>query len=322
METLTWLQIVSYAFTALIIIVFAVKLSKYAKMPVHLRWELYPLAGEKHRPLGGSYLEDRQWWSSPLEGKSLLNELKFMGEEVLYFKEYRRLNRSYWYFLFPFHVGCFAYMMFLGVLFVGALSQIFGVTISGTSPNLWGVFMHYSTLLVGGAALVFGTFGSVALLLRRIFNQDLRPYTRKIEFFNLILILALFATGIISWIVFDPVFNTTRLYVVSLFTFSGVSGISAVTISHILLVLLTATYLPFTNMMHFFAKWFTYHKIRWDDAPNLIGGNLEKKLVGLYNLPISWAAPHTKDIGRWSDIATKQPTTVPTPRVKKGVTGE
>ena len=93
MESVTWLQIITYAFIALIIIVYLVRLLKYSRMPAHLRWELYPLAGEKNRPLGGSYLEDSEWWSSPREEKSFLGEMKFMGEEVLWFKEYYRLNR-------------------------------------------------------------------------------------------------------------------------------------------------------------------------------------------------------------------------------------
>jgi hypothetical protein len=86
---------------------------------------------------------------------------------------------------------------------------------------------------------------------------------------------------------------------------------------HILLVLSTLTYLPFTNMMHFFAKWFTYHKIRWDDEPNLLGSNLEKKLASSRNYPLSWDAPHIRNTGRWGDIAAEKPA-VPEPRVKRG----
>ncbi|MFC1901379.1 respiratory nitrate reductase subunit gamma [Chloroflexota bacterium] len=320
MESVTWLQVITYAFIALIIIVFLARLYRYARMPAHLRWELYPLAGEKNRPLGGSYLEDREWWSSPREEKSFIGEMKFMGEEVISFKEYYRLNRSYWYYVFPFHIGAFAFLTLIAVLIIGALTQIGSIEISAASPNLWGKFLHFATPVVGGIALVFGTLGGVALLLRRIFNTDLRPYTRRLEFFNLVLILALFLTGLISWALYDGVFAIERQYFISLLTFSGIPGISALTTVHILLVLVTAVYLPFTNMMHFFAKWFTYHKIRWDDAPNLRGSNLENKLGPLHNLPLSWAAPHIQELGRWSDIARIKPVEKPTPRVKKGDT--
>jgi nitrate reductase gamma subunit len=316
--SVTWLQVVTYAFIALIIIVYLARLAKYAKMPVHLRWELYPLAGEKNRSLGGSYLEDREWWSRPREEKSFFREMKFMGEEVLWFKEYYRLNRPYWYYVFPFHIGTLTFMGLIALLIVDALTAIGGINIAAASPNLWGQFLYYLTPIVGGIALIFGTIGSVALLIRRLVNKDLSPYTRRIEYFNIVLILALFLTGLASWAFYDHVFAVDRQYFVSLLTFSGVSGISPLTIIHILLVLVTAAYMPFTNMMHFFAKWFTYHKIRWDDTPNLRGSSLESKLGPLHNLPLSWAAPHVQELGRWSDIAREQPAAKPAPRVKKG----
>ena len=319
MESVTWLQIVTYAFVALIVIVYLARMAKYARMPVHLRWELYPLAGEKNRPWGGSYLEDREWWSSPSEGKSFLREMRFMGEELLFFKEYRRLNPSYWYYLLPFHIGAFTFLVFVAVLVVGAFTQIGGVEISGISSILWGRFLYYVTPVLGGIALIFGTLGSTALLIRRMFNADLKPYTRRLEYFNLILILALFLTGLLSWVIHDHVFAVYQQYFVSLLTFSGVPGISPLTTANILLVLVTVAYLPFTNMMHFFAKWFTYHKIRWDDAPNLRGNSLESKLGPLHDLPLSWAAPHVQELGRWSDIAREKPAAAPAPRVKKGV---
>lgn len=319
MDSVTWLQIVGYAFIALIIVVYLARLAKYARMPVHVRWELYPMAGEKGRPLGGSYLEDREWWSSPREGKSFLEEMKFMGVEVAFFKEYRRLNPSYWYYVYPFHIGAFAFLVFIAALVAGALTKIAGIDVSGTSPAFWGIFLYYATAVVGGIALVFGTLGSFALLMRRSFNSDLKPYTRRIEFFNLILILTLFLTGLVSWALFDHMFAVDRQYFVSLLTFGGVAGMSPLTMANILLVMVTAAYLPFTNMMHFFAKWFTYHKIRWDDAPNLRGSSLERKLATLHGMPISWSAPHAQGLDRWSDIAAGKAAAVPEPRVKRGV---
>lgn len=318
MGNVPWLQIVTYAFIAIMIVVYVTRLAKYARMPVHIRWELYPMAGEIKRPLGGSYLEDREWWSSPREGKSFLNEMKFMGEEVFFFKEYHRLNLSYWYYVFPFHIGIFTFMLFIALLFVGALTQIGGIEVSNISHNLWGSILYYATLVLGGIALILGTLGSIALLVRRTFNANLKPYTRRIEYFNLVLVLAMFLTGLISWVFYDLVFAFERQYIVSLMTFSDVAGMSPFTIINILLVLVTAAYLPFTNMMHFFAKWFTYHKIRWDDTPNLRGSTLEGKLKPMHDLPLNWSATHIRELGRWSDIALEEIPAGPEPRVKKG----
>ena len=39
------LQIATYVLFAIFVVAFTAKLLKYAKMPMQLRWELYPLAG-------------------------------------------------------------------------------------------------------------------------------------------------------------------------------------------------------------------------------------------------------------------------------------
>ncbi|MFC1909884.1 respiratory nitrate reductase subunit gamma [Chloroflexota bacterium] len=320
MDITLWLQLLTYAFVLLIIVMFLSRLAKYTQLPVHLRWELYPLAGEKHRPWGGSYLEETEWWNKPREEKSFINEIKFMGEEVLYFKEYFHLNRPYWYSVYPFHIGAFLFIGFIGLLIVGALTVIGGITVSGSSPELWGQIVFYATIIVGGISYIFGTAGAISLLARRLFNKDLNPYTRRAEHANAVMILVLFLTGLVSWAVFDPGFMMARGYLVGLFTFSPTIGIQPLLVAHILLILIIASYLPSTNMMHFFAKWFTYHKIRWDDAPNVHGGGLEKKLQPAFGQSISWSAPHIQEFQRWSDIVPKETVEHLTPRVKKGDT--
>jgi len=46
------LQIATYVLFAIFVVACTAKIFKYAKMPIHLRWELYPLAGETKRPWG------------------------------------------------------------------------------------------------------------------------------------------------------------------------------------------------------------------------------------------------------------------------------
>ena len=57
MAILSLPQIASYISYALIIALYAVKVTKIVRMPPHLRWELYPIAAGKNKP-GGSYLEE------------------------------------------------------------------------------------------------------------------------------------------------------------------------------------------------------------------------------------------------------------------------
>ena len=55
---------------------------KYATAPVHLRWDLYPVAHEPGRDHGGSYLEEKDWWTKPRK-KSHFGEAQVMAEEIL-----------------------------------------------------------------------------------------------------------------------------------------------------------------------------------------------------------------------------------------------
>jgi hypothetical protein len=59
-------------------------------------------------------------------------------------------------------------------------------------------------------------------------------------------------------------------------------------------------------MTHFFTKYFTYHKVRWDDEPNFPDSEIRKKLLEQLNFPVQWSAPHIAADGRktWLVIAS------------------
>jgi len=303
-ESISGLQIATYLFFIFIVVAFIVKLIGYARMPVHLRWELYPLAGETKRPWGGSYLEESEWWTKPREEKSFLGEMKFMGREVLFFKEYFHRNKGLWSIVYPFHIGVFLFVGFIVMLFIGAFTMLGGVTVAAESASVWGRLVYYVTLIMGGAGFILGIIGSVSLLMRRIIDKSLQPYARRVDYFNLLFILAVLLTGLLSWAITDFTFAAAREYVRDTITVSGAGNIAPITAAHIILLALLLAYVPFTNMMHFFAKWFTYHKVRWDDMPNLRGSKLERDLGPVLSQPISWSAPHVKPVIQyWSDIA-------------------
>jgi nitrate reductase gamma subunit len=299
------LQIATYVLFAIFVVAFTAKIFKYAKMPIHLRWELYPLAGETKRPWGGSYLEELDWEKKPPEKKSFIGEMTFMGKEIIFFKEYFHRNRGLWYIVFPFHVGIFMYVTFFALLFIGALTLIGGISVAAESSNAWGLLIFYVTLVVGVAALIFGAIACLALFVRKIVDPGMSTYTRRIEYFNIFFVLAMFVTGLVAWGIADPGFETARAYMKSLITFSSVGSMDAIIVVHIILLALLLAYLPFTNIMHFFAKHFTFTKVRWDDAPNLRGSALERKLAPLLAMRITWAAPHMQTLNKWSDIASE-----------------
>jgi len=82
-------------------------------------------------------------------------------------------------------------------------------------------------------------------------------------------------------------------------------GSRAVSLEFALFSLLMA-YVPLTHMSHFVAKYFFYHKIRWEDEPNLDNPAMEAKINEALGFPVSWAAPHIKGDGKktWADVVT------------------
>jgi hypothetical protein len=59
-------------------------------------------------------------------------------------------------------------------------------------------------------------------------------------------------------------------------------------------------------MMHFVAKYFTYHEVRWDDEPVVAGSKLDRELKELLGQTVTWAGPHVRADGKktWVDIAS------------------
>ncbi len=60
-------------------------------------------------------------------------------------------------------------------------------------------------------------------------------------------------------------------------------------------------------MTHFFTKFFTYHKVRWEDEPNLKGSKMQEKIAKQLQQPVEWAAPHIGADGKknWIAIVTQ-----------------
>ncbi len=57
-------------------------------------------------------------------------------------------------------------------------------------------------------------------------------------------------------------------------------------------MLIFIAYMPFTHLSHFFTKYFTYHKIRWDDEANTSGSKIESKVNDYLKLQVDWQAAH------------------------------
>jgi nitrate reductase gamma subunit len=268
-------------------------------MPVHLRWELYPVAHEKGRPYGGSYLEEVEWWHKPRRTNPFGEFTTFIGE-ILFFREYFKSKRGFWYFVYPFHIGLFLLLAWVLLIAAGSIMLINGSAVTSPANNAAIEAIYYLTLIAGLTAFVLGIFGTAGLLIKRAGDKDLKIYTNPIDYFNLAVILLIFILGLATWFFEDRTFAVMRGYVQGLFVFKQVI------VGHLLTAfLLTASiflaYMPFTRIMHYVAKYFTYHKVRWDDKPMAKGGRLERQIGVLLDRKAGWAAPHVHQGKTWAE---------------------
>ena len=101
------LQLLMYIAYAFFFVGTAYRAYRMAKMPVHLRWDLYPIPHEKDKGhYGGSYFEEIDWWTKPAE-VSIRSELKEMAREIIFIQSMYHNNRPLWFFSFPFHFGLY-----------------------------------------------------------------------------------------------------------------------------------------------------------------------------------------------------------------------
>ncbi len=274
---------------------------KYASAPMHLRWELYPVPHEKGKGgYGGSYFEEIDWWSKPRE-TSPLKEIGAMLEEMLLIRSLWHRNRPQWYASFPFHGGLYLLFGFTLLLGASAVAEIAGL--AGTD---WFAWLEALTTAVGIVGLVPATLGALALLYRRLADQKLRHSSATSDYVNLLILLAVFLTAAFAWLTVDPTFAQLRGFLRAALTFN-LSGQVAPTIAiEVIVASLLLIYLPFTHMTHFVAKYFTYHQVRWDDAPNLGDPKLMARMEANLSRRVGWSAPHIQGAEKsWAEVATE-----------------
>jgi len=282
--------IFAYVAVAVFAVGFVWRVLHIKKMPVHLRWELAPVPHEKSRAsYGGSYLEEFEWWTKPRE-KSLLNEGFYMFQEIVFLRGVWENNRPLWIWSFPFHFGLYLLTSMVVCLVLATL----GVTTLGPVAQL-----------LGGVGYALGTVGTLGLLAKRIFDPKLKPFAAPASYFNLALLAGVFVSGGAAVLAGDFLVSMTSF--IGAF-FSADTGIALGTPAsvHIAMGMLFLIYLPFSYMMHFVAKYFMYHEVRWNDEPIRENPAMAEEVQALLGQTVTWSAPHLGADGKknWVDIAT------------------
>lgn len=267
------------------------KAVRYATTPVHLRWDLYPVAHEPRRDHGGSYLEEKEWWTKPRK-KDLLGEAGAMAAEIFLLEGVREHNRRLWWGSFPFHWGLYLLLVTTFGLAVEAVGLAGG--------RLTGVLA--ASGIAGG---ILTAAGAAVLLALRSTDPRLRPYTSPLDRINLLVLVAfgvLSALSAWAWPGMDTVVR--ELGGVLAFKTPPVHPVWA---AQMVVGALFLLYLPLTRMVHFFAKYFTYHEVRWDDEPLEENRRLAARVQAALNFGVDWSAGHVRTGRTWAEVATTLP---------------
>jgi len=280
-----WLFVFIYLALATSLAASIARILRYARLPLNLRWELYPVPHEDatHAGHGGSYFEDLDWWTKPSR-RNALGEWKAMAAEILLLRAMFHHNRRLWRCSYPFHLG-----LYLSIL--TGLAAVAGLALP------W----------VGLAGCLLVMAGATGLLIHRIRDRKLRLYSAPADFFNLCFFIT--AAGLLasSKIAGDGL--SLAAVAEALRTFDTTISLPALQAAAMAVAALLIAYIPMTHMAHFIGKYFAYHAIRWSDQPSATLTGVERRIAEYLAYKPDWSAPHVGADGAtsWADIASRTP---------------
>jgi nitrate reductase gamma subunit len=298
------LRVLTYVSGMVFVVAFAVKVIKYFAMPMHVRWELYPIPHEG-KPYGGSFFEDVDYWKKTRH-KDHLAQYRFMIPEILFIRALHEDNRPLWYWSFPFHFGLYCALGGLAFLAIGALLQIGGYQ---PASSVLALLVQAITMILAFVGFILGAVGAFGLLVKRVTDPALADQSAPIDYFNLVWLAAIFVTGFLVGCT-DLGFNKSREFLVSLISLKRLPDLSALQIVNLLLFIGFWAYFPFTHMTHMVSKYFMWDKVKWDDDPNVGDPAIDAKIKKYLAYPVTWSAAHVGAEGgkkSWADIATTNP---------------
>jgi nitrate reductase gamma subunit len=263
----------------------AYKIVQLARMPLNVRWEVYPVPHEakEKRHYGGSYMEE-VGWAKIHRATSPLPAYLEIANEVATLKRVREHNGyGIWPLSLAMHWGLYLYFAWLFLLAVGNVVHV--------------AALSSLTIAVGLAANLLGVVGAVGLMVKRASKQDLHRYTTPADYFNLLFLAVMFVAGLVSWLG-DTSFAAHKAYVRSVLFFGPVHVPASVSVSFLVFELFMI-YMPFTKLIHYFAKYFTFDRALWDDDFKTKGSAVDRQVTTQLGFNATWAAPHMAPGQTW-----------------------
>jgi len=266
------------------IIALIVRMVKYARAPLHVRWEFYRTS---------STYELVDWWTKP--HTSLGEKLKSVALDIFLLREYFRRNRGFWYWLYTFHIGL--YLLVIWHLWIFIVPVVTKVDSNSIVSVVWG---HVATFLV--------FIGAAGILIRRLTDKELKAHYSPLHYFKWLFILITLGGGFYAVQVYfggnmTEVFSYVRGQLA--FELEHKLNPPVVTALHVLFVSPWLIYLPLGHVMQIFFRYF--HELRWDHVPNTRGSSIERKVQKLLGQTVTWSAPHIQTGSKWGEVALGLP---------------
>ncbi len=203
------------------------------------------------------------WFKSPQPAKMTLfpapakdATFREVLAEALLFPSLFRGDRVLWAFSWLFHVTLA--LVFLGHIrvFTWAIDRM--LMAMGMSPEGIDTMSSVS----GGAAGIVLMATGILLVVRRMTIPRVREITGIPDILAPLLILAIIATG--NWMRFVGHFDLeqTRVWTVSLFTFSPIIPQNGMFLLHLVLAQVLIVFIPFSKILHFGGIFFTQALIK------------------------------------------------------------
>ncbi|MBD3854308.1 MAG: DNA alkylation repair protein, partial [Acidobacteria bacterium] len=160
----TLVYVIAYLGIVFFLIAVAARFVFWSRMPMHLRWELYPVAheGGGRAAYGGSYLEESDWWQKKRQ-VSLLGELKVMVPEILFLVALREHNPKLWTRSFPFHFGLYLVAAATILMMVGGVvAAVMPASIGGPAAGVLAILSGPAVAVAFGKPMGAIEIGNLA----------------------------------------------------------------------------------------------------------------------------------------------------------------
>jgi nitrate reductase gamma subunit len=169
----------------------------------------------------------------------------------------------------------------------------------------WAPILTPVMIAVGGIGPVLGMGGVLGLIVKRAVDKQLALYTAPIDYFNLIFLAAIFGLSLTSWAM-APSFTPHQAYIISVITFRP-AAFPPVVVAMFFLLQAFAIYMPFSKLIHYIMKHFTFTGILWDDAFMAKDSAKDRRIARQLAYTKNWSAPHIGQGKTWLEDAQEIP---------------